>query len=224
MALIAPGQHQTALAIELCDPAGGNHRGRACFLDQSRTLERLPAGKPVTIEHLDRVFLAVEHCAPRAARAGAEGARCMRNCGQLWFLRYAPRGDTIAHDLHRSAGHRAIARRVDIAKRTFDPLHAVDVERDGDRELERLAGIAHIKTGGEASALRREAASGELDFSYLHETLQSCTYVCRRNGRRCANARVNKVAAHTCDEESESGKIARHRGNDNGAHRELLSA
>src|ERR1700730_16006679 len=135
MTLIAPGQHHTAVAIDISLLPGGNHCGRACFLDQSRTLERLPAGKPVTIEHLDRVFLAVEHCAPRAARGGAEGARCVRNCGQLWFLRYAPRGDTIAHDLHRSAGHRAIARRVDIAKRTFDPLHAVDVEGDRDAEL-----------------------------------------------------------------------------------------
>src|SRR5947209_7092546 len=95
-------QHEAAEPIEVHAPPRRNNRGRAGFLDQSRTSEAMARGQSITVKDRHLLRNARENCGARCALRRRERTARAIDRRELRLLRYAERGKAIAYDFDRS--------------------------------------------------------------------------------------------------------------------------
>ena len=134
----------------------------------------------------------------------------------------APGRYAIADDLDGRRRRAAVAGCVDHFEGLHDLRHVGEIHVDRNRQLEGLAGVAHVEAGGEAPAGRREAGCFQLSLAILAQVRKHGPDLGRRKRVGRGHLGAHQIAAHVGHKQAESREIAGHRRDDNGSHAQLV--
>src|SRR5262245_23991107 len=200
IANLAPAQNETADAIELDAPASRDDGGGSRFLDQHGAFDDFARWQPIPIQDRHLLRATAEDDAARPAPRRIERAPTRIEPRQAGLVGKTPGGEAVADDFHGTAGGGTVTRRIDLSKGAFDLANAAGIAGDGDRELEGLAGIAHVEAWGETLALAHKTVGGEFGGCVAFEFPEHCRNFAERGLAGLRHARQHKVAPHVGDQ------------------------
>src|SRR5262245_45120081 len=200
-------QHETADGVEFHYPAGGHDGRRATLLDQYRTIERLTHRQAIAIQDAHVPRETAEHDGARAHNGSGERAPVALRGRKAWLLREPPGGHAAAHDFHRTLASGSVAHRLGIVECRLGLGDARQIQGDGDRQLEGLADVAHVKARTITTTRGLEAGRGEFGLALTGQLAQYGAHLMHRGLCACTDPRSDQVASYIGDQQSQRREV-----------------